>query len=155
MKILDIWKFRIFARVSIIIICTKRSKFIDPDHVVQIPLSDYVKKLDVKVRERYLKKISTTGIDPVLIDGKRLEPDCLPSAESSDFLCYLVLETSYYTQKQFKPSGVSKSTIKWCRALFATLAVMNATELVLKIRPEKKVKSLRDLNPWPLHRYRY
>ena len=87
-----------------------------------------LKKLDVKVRERYLKKISTTGIDPVLIDGKRLEPDCLPSAESSDFLCYLVLETSYYTQKQFKPSGVSRSTIKWCRALFATLAVMNATD---------------------------
>ena len=24
----------------------------DPDHVVQIPLFDYVKKLDIKVRER-------------------------------------------------------------------------------------------------------
>ena len=46
----------------------------EPDHVVQIPLStDYVKKLDVKVRERV--EISTIGIDPILIDGKRFEPD--------------------------------------------------------------------------------
>ena len=74
----------------------------DPGYVVQIPLSYYVKKLDVKVRERYLKKISTIGIDPVLIDGERFKPDCLLPVESTDLLCYLVLETSYYTQKQFK-----------------------------------------------------
>ena len=74
----------------------------DPDNVVQIPLSDYVKKLNVKVRERYLNKILTIGIDPVLIIGKRFEPDCLPPVESTDLLCYLVLETSFYTQKQFK-----------------------------------------------------
>ena len=74
----------------------------DPDHVVQIPLSDYVKKLDIKVRECYLKKIWTIGIDPVLIDGKHFEPDCLPPVESTDLLCYLALETSYCTQKQFK-----------------------------------------------------
>ena len=74
----------------------------DPDNVVQIPLSDYVKKLDVKVRERYLKKIPTIGIDPVLIIGKRFEPDCLPPVESTDLLCFLVHETSFYTQKQFK-----------------------------------------------------
>ena len=66
----------------------------EPDHVVQIPLStDYVKKLDVKVRERV--EISTIGIDPILIDGKRFEPDCLQSVESTALLCYLVLETSY------------------------------------------------------------
>ena len=65
-------------------------------------MSDYVKKLDVKVRERYLKKISTIGIDPVLIDGKRFEPDSSPPVESMDLRCYLVLETSYYMQKKFK-----------------------------------------------------
>ena len=74
----------------------------DPDYLIQIPLSDYVKKLDVKVRERYLKKILTIGIDPVLIDGKRFEPDSSPPVESMDLHCYLVLETSYYMQKQFK-----------------------------------------------------
>ena len=73
----------------------------DPDNV-QIPLSDYAKKLDGKVRERYVKKISTIGIDPALIEGKHFEPDCLPPVESTDLLCYLVLETSFYTQKQFK-----------------------------------------------------
>ena len=74
----------------------------DPDNVVQIPLSDYAKKLDGKVRERYVKKISTIGIDPALIEGKHFEPDWLPPIESTDLLCYLVLETSFYTQKQFK-----------------------------------------------------
>ena len=28
----------------------------DPDRVVQIPLSDYIRKLDVQVRERYLRR---------------------------------------------------------------------------------------------------
>ena len=61
----------------------------DPDHVVQIPLFDYVKKLDVKVRERYLK-ISTIGIDTVLIGGKRFEPDCLPLVVIEGILAMLI-----------------------------------------------------------------
>ncbi|CAH3108053.1 unnamed protein product [Pocillopora meandrina] len=65
----------------------------DPDYLIQIPLSDYVKKLDVKVRERYLKKISTIGIDPVLIDGKRFEPDSSPPVESMDLHCYLAFHS--------------------------------------------------------------
>ena len=73
-----------------------------PDNIVTIPISDYAKKLDLNVRERYLKKISTIGIDPILIEGKCFEPDCLPPVESTELLCCLVLETSFYTQKQFK-----------------------------------------------------
>ena len=53
----------------------------DPDDVIPVPISDYAKKLDIKVRERYLQKISTIGIDPVLIEGKSFEPDCLPPVE--------------------------------------------------------------------------
>ena len=34
--------------------------------------------------------------------GKHFEPDCLPPMEATDILSYLVLETSYYTQNQFK-----------------------------------------------------
>ena len=80
----------------------KKNSSSDPDNVVQIPLSDYAKKLDGKVRERYVKKISRIGIDPALIEGKHFEPDCLPPVELTDLLCYLVLETSFYKQKQFK-----------------------------------------------------
>ena len=76
----------------------------DPDHVVQIPLFDYVKKRDVKVRERYLKKISTIGIDPVLIGGKHFEPGCLPPVESTHLLCGFVFKISYYTQKSLPQS---------------------------------------------------
>ncbi|XP_068743620.1 uncharacterized protein [Montipora capricornis] len=67
-----------------------------------IPLSDYANKLEPKVKKRYLEKISPIGIDPVLIEGKNFQPDCLPPVESTDLLFYLVLETSYYTKQQFK-----------------------------------------------------
>ena len=67
-----------------------------------IPLSVYANKLEEKVKKRYVEKISAIGIDPVLIEGKNFEPDCLPPVESTDLLFYLVLETSYYTKQQFK-----------------------------------------------------
>ena len=43
--------------------------FIWSRQVVQIPLSDYAKRLDGKVRERYLKKILKIGVDPALLVG--------------------------------------------------------------------------------------
>ena len=61
------------------------------------PISENAKKLDLPIRDRYLQKISAIGIDPVLIEGKHFQPDCLPPVESTDILCYLVLETSFYT----------------------------------------------------------
>ena len=64
-----------------------------------IPLSVYANKLEEKVNERYVEKISAIGINPVLIEGKNFEPDCLPPVESTDILFYLVLETSYYTKQ--------------------------------------------------------
>ena len=61
------------------------------------PISEYAKQLDLPVKDRYLQKISANGIDPVLVEGKDFKPDCLPLVESTDILCYLVLETSFYT----------------------------------------------------------
>ena len=80
----------------------KKNSSSDADNVLPIPLPDYAKKLDGKVRKCYMKKISTIGINPALIEGKHFEPDCLLPIESTDLLCYLVLETSFYMQKQFK-----------------------------------------------------
>ena len=34
--------------------------------------------------------------------GEKLDPECLPPIESTDLLSFLVLETSFYTLKQFK-----------------------------------------------------
>ena len=39
---------------------------------------------------------------PSLLEGKHFKPYCLPPVEATDLSSYLVLETSYYTQKQFK-----------------------------------------------------
>ena len=87
----------------------------DPDHAVQISLFDYVKKLDVNVRERYLKKISTIGIDPVLIGGKHFEPNCLPLVESTHLLGYFVFKTSYYTQKSLPQFRGLQSNLDYYR----------------------------------------
>ena len=38
----------------------------------------------------------------MLVEGKDFKPDCLPPVESTDILCYVVLEISFYTQQQFK-----------------------------------------------------
>ena len=67
-----------------------------------VPLSYYAKKLDQWVKKYYGDKIAAIGIDCMLFQGKHFEPDCLPPVEATDLLSYLVLETSYYTQKQFK-----------------------------------------------------
>ena len=74
----------------------------NPDVGIHPPLSEYAKKLEPRVKQRYLEKISAIGIDPVLIESKNFQPDCLPPVESTDLLFYLVLETSFYTQQQFK-----------------------------------------------------
>ena len=65
-------------------------------------LSNYAEKLEGKVKQRYLEKISEVGVDPLLIPDHKLDPECLPPIEASDLLSYLVLDTSYYTNEQFK-----------------------------------------------------
>ena len=62
----------------------------------------YAEGLEGKVKTRYLEKILAVGIDPLLIPQEKLDPECLPPVEASDLLSYLVLETSYYTNAQFK-----------------------------------------------------
>ena len=72
------------------------------EDICNIPLSDYVKRLEPHVKQRYLEKISLVGIDPATLIDAKLDPQCLPPIEATDLLCYLVIDTSYYTKKQFK-----------------------------------------------------
>jgi len=65
-------------------------------------LSGYAKSLESRVKERYSQKISVIGVDPASITAEQFSPECLPPVEVSDLLSYLVLETSFYTNKQFK-----------------------------------------------------
>ena len=64
----------------------------NPDVGIDAPLSEYAKKLEPRVRQRYLEKISAVGIDPVLIEIKNFN-----QTASRDLLFYRVLETSFYT----------------------------------------------------------
>ena len=54
------------------------------------------------MKKRYLEKISCVGIDPVLIQDKTWDPECLSLVESIDLLSFLVLDTSYHSKDQFK-----------------------------------------------------
>ena len=75
----------------------------DPESHDEVPvLSSYAKNLESHVRERYLKKISVVGVDLAAIPSEQFSSECLPPIEVSDLLSYLVLEKSYYTNKQFK-----------------------------------------------------
>ena len=66
------------------------------------PLSDYANTLDPHVKKLYLEKISSVGIDPILIPDKTYDPECLSGVESMDLLSFLVLDTSYHSKEQFK-----------------------------------------------------
>ena len=65
-------------------------------------LSKYAASLKDDVKQRYGEKIAKIGIDPVIIPEEELDPECLPPIEQSDLFSFLVLETSYYTNEQFK-----------------------------------------------------
>ena len=65
-------------------------------------LLEYASALESHAKLRYLKKISIVGIDPFIIPCEQFNPECLPAIEQSDLFGYLVLQTSYYTNDQFK-----------------------------------------------------
>lgn len=75
-------------------------------------LSNYAGGLESHVRERYLKKISVVGVDPVAGSSGQFNP---PIAVS-DLLSYSVLETSYYANSSLKHLKVLKRSTKWCLA---------------------------------------
>ena len=67
-----------------------------------INLSDYVKRLDVGARERYLEKISIVAEDPYLVKDFPKEFPDLPPVDYTDVAYYLIYTTSYLTGKQLK-----------------------------------------------------
>jgi len=83
------------------------------------PLSDYAKKL----KPRYLEKISVTGIDPVLIEGKHFQADCLPPVKSTDLLFYIQLfwRQAFLHSSSLRFSEALKLIIRWCLDSFSAL----------------------------------
>ena len=65
-------------------------------------LSEYGTALESHVKLRCLKKMSVVGIDTFIIPCEQFNPECLPPIEQSDLFGYLVLQTRYYTNDQFK-----------------------------------------------------
>lgn len=116
----------------------------DPKSQEEIPvLSSYVKNLESHVRERYLKKISVVGVDPAAIPSEQFSSECLPPIEVSDLLSYLVLETSYYTNKQFK---AFKSLEAYNQMVSGFVASVQGKEIAGKIVVVAKVRHSQRMN---------
>ena len=84
-------------------------------------LSEYAKSLEEHVRKRYVQKIAAIGVDPVAIEaeGAKFDTECLPPLEAMSLSSYLVLETSFYTNEQFK-NLKSLEAHKWLTSGFVT-----------------------------------
>ena len=106
-------------------------------------LSSYAKNLESHVRERYLKKISVVGVDPAAIPSEQFSSECLPPIEVSDLLSYLVLETSYYTNKQFK---AFKSLEAYNQMVSGFVASVQGKEIAGKIVVVAKVRHSQRMN---------
>ena len=93
------------------------------------------------MRERYLKKISRIGIDPVFIIGKRFEPDCLPPVNQLIYFAIWFSRPAFTRKSNLKPSAVSRLTIKWGWASFATWKDMVANKFVVlaKVRHSQRM----------------
>ena len=112
--------------------------------LLRIPvLSSYAEGLESHVRERYLKKISVVGVDPAAIPKEQFHSECLPPIEVSDLLSYLVLETSYYTNKQFK---AFKSLEAYKQVVSGFVNSVQGAEILNKIVVVAKVKHSQRMN---------
>ena len=110
----------------------------DPQSEGDIPvLSSYTNNLESHVGERYLKNISVVGVDPAAIPSEQFSSECLPPIEVSDLLSYRVLETSYYTNKQFK---AFKSLKAYNQMVSGFVASVQGKEIADKIVVFAKVR---------------
>ena len=92
---------------------------------------------------RYLKKIYLVGVDPAAIPSEQFSSECLPPIEVSDLLSYLVLETSYYTNKQFK---AFKSLEVYNQTVSGFVASVQRKEIAGKIVVVAKVRHSQRMN---------
>ena len=66
-------------------------------------LSSYAENLPPEAKNRYLAKISIIdGTDPLSAGEFGEEADVTPPVDACDLVSYLVLQTSFVTDKQFK-----------------------------------------------------
>ena len=65
-------------------------------------ISEFFKSLDGNVQQIYHEKVAVIAVDHITIPEEQFSLGFLPPVEGTDFLSYLVLETSFYTKQQFK-----------------------------------------------------
>ena len=83
------------------------------------------------------------GVDPAAIPSEQFSSECLPPIEVSDLLSYLVLETSYYTNKQFK---AFKSLEAYNQMVSGFVASVQGKEIAGKIVVVAKVRHSQRMN---------
>ena len=94
-----------------------------------------------------MDKISNIGIDPALISEKKYSPECSPPVEAADLLSYLVLDTSFYTNKQFK---AVRSLQAYCQMASGFITSVQGHIIAKKYVVLAKVKHSQRMNHVPV-----
>ena len=88
-------------------------------------------------------KISVVGVDPAAIPREQFHLECLPPIEVSDLLSYLVLETSYCTNHQFK---AFKNVEAYMQVMSGFVTSVQGAEILNKIVVVAKVRHSQRMN---------
>ncbi|PFX12745.1 hypothetical protein AWC38_SpisGene23247 [Stylophora pistillata] len=116
----------------------------DPKSHDEVPVtSSYAENLESHFQERYLKKICVVGLDPAAILSEQFSSECLPPMEVSDLLFYLVLETSYYANKQSKAFKSLEACNQMVYGFFASVQgkeIAGKIVVVAKVRHSQRMK---------------
>ena len=83
------------------------------------------------------------GVDPAAIPREQFHLECLPPIEVSDLLSYLVLETSYYTNHQFK---AFKNVEAYIQVMSGFVTSVQGAEILNKIVVVAKVRHSQRMN---------
>ena len=91
------------------------------------------------------------GVDLPAIPKEQFHLECLPSIEVSDLLSYLVLETSYYTNKQFKAFRsleASKQVVSGFVTSVQGAKILNKIVVVAKVRHSQRMNDPPIIDIW-------
>ena len=107
--------------------------------------SMHASKLKEHVKQRYLQKIQSIGVDPALIEGKHFEPVnpivYMQPVESINFYFTWFSKQASTCNNNLKPSSADKPIIKWFQGLLRVYKVMFLpTSLLLRSRMYKNEK---------------
>ena len=106
-------------------------------------LQKYAGGLEGKVKQDIWRRFQQLVSILLLIPQEKLDPECLPPVPASDLLSYLVLETSYYTNAQFRPFRSLQACNQMLSGFISSLLdhlIKNKFVVLAEVRHSRQIK---------------